>query len=168
MTFEHARILSREALAATIARTRQGRRVVFTNGCFDLLHAGHVDLLIRARALGDVLVVGVNDDGSVARLKGPSRPVTPLAQRAYVLAGLACVDYVCAFAEDTPLKLIEAVLPDVLVKGGDWPVASIVGGDVVTARGGLVASLPLLPGLSTTAVIARILATNPPGSKEKA
>ena len=168
MTFEHARILSREALAATIARTRQGRRVVFTNGCFDLLHAGHVDLLIRARALGDLLVVGVNDDGSVARLKGPSRPVTPLAQRAYVLAGLACVDYVCAFAEDTPLKLIEAVLPDVLVKGGDWPVASIVGGDVVTARGGLVASLPLLPGLSTTAVIARILAANPPGSKEKA
>ncbi|MFP5258330.1 MAG: adenylyltransferase/cytidyltransferase family protein, partial [Acidobacteriota bacterium] len=126
MTFEHEKILSREALAATIARTRQGRRVVFTNGCFDLLHAGHVDLLIRARALGDLLVVGVNDDGSVARLKGPSRPVTPLAQRAYVLAGLACVDHVCAFAEDTPLALIEAVLPAVLVKGGDWPVASIV------------------------------------------
>ncbi|MFP5258120.1 MAG: D-glycero-beta-D-manno-heptose 1-phosphate adenylyltransferase, partial [Acidobacteriota bacterium] len=120
------------------------------------------------RALGDLLVVGVNDDGSVARLKGPSRPVTPLAQRAYILAGLACVDYVCAFAEDTPLKLIEAVLPDALVKGGDWPVAAIVGGDVVTARGGLVASLPLLPGLSTTAVIARILAANPPGRKEKA
>lgn len=157
MPFEHPKILSRPALVATLARLRPGRTVVFTNGCFDLLHAGHVDVLTRARALGDVLVLGLNDDASVARLKGPSRPVTPLAQRAYVLAGLACVDFICPFAEDTPLGLITAVLPDVLVKGGDWPVASIVGGDVVTARGGRVVSLPLLPGLSTTAVIERIL-----------
>lgn len=160
MTFEHEKILSRQALAETIASRRPGRAVVFTNGCFDLLHAGHVDVLTRARALGDLLVVGLNDDASVARLKGPSRPVTPLAQRAYVLAGLACVDFVSAFAEDTPLELIRAVLPDVLVKGGDWPVAAIVGGDVVAARGGKVVSLPLVPGLSTTAVITRILALN--------
>ncbi|MHC1789707.1 D-glycero-beta-D-manno-heptose 1-phosphate adenylyltransferase [Solidesulfovibrio sp.] len=162
MTFEHEKILSRPALAETIARLRPGRRVVFTNGCFDLLHAGHVDVLTRARALGDLLLVGLNDDASVARLKGPSRPVTPLAQRAYVLAGLACVDFVAPFAEDTPLELIRAVLPDVLAKGGDWPVAAIVGNDLVTARGGRVVSLPLVPGLSTTAVIARILALCPP------
>ena len=158
MTFEHEKILGRAELADAVARVRPGRTVVFTNGCFDLLHAGHADLLARARALGDLLVVGLNDDASVARLKGPSRPVTPQAQRAYVLASLACVDYVSLFAEDTPLELILAAQPDVLVKGGDWPVASIVGGDAVTARGGRVVSLPLVPGLSTTAVIERILA----------
>jgi rfaE bifunctional protein nucleotidyltransferase chain/domain len=155
---EHPRVLDREALAAKLARMRPGTTVVFTNGCFDLLHAGHVDLLTRARALGDLLVVGLNDDASVRRLKGPARPVTPLAERAYVLAGLACVDYVTPFAEDTPLECIAALLPDVLVKGGDWPVERIVGGALVAARGGVVRSLPLLPGLSTTAVIARILA----------
>ncbi|KHK02751.1 D-glycero-beta-D-manno-heptose 1-phosphate adenylyltransferase [Desulfovibrio sp. TomC] len=158
MTFEHEKILPREALVAALARVRPGRTVVFTNGCFDLLHAGHVDVLTRARTLGDLLVVGLNDDASVVRLKGARRPITPVAERAYVLAGLACVDFVSPFAEDTPLELIEAVLPDVLVKGGDWPVSAIVGGDVVTARGGRVASLPLAPGLSTTAVIERIIA----------
>lgn len=157
MTFEHDKILGRAALAAAVTKARPGRRVVFTNGCFDLLHAGHADLLTRARALGDLLVVGLNDDASVARLKGPSRPVTPEAQRAYVLASLACVDYVSLFAEDTPLELILAIAPDVLVKGGDWPVASIVGGEAVAARGGRVVSLPLVPGLSTTAVIERII-----------
>ncbi len=155
---DHPKILEREALAAVLSRTRRGRTVVFTNGCFDLLHAGHVDLLGRARALGDLLVVGVNDDASVTRLKGPTRPVTPLSERAYVLAGLACVDYVCAFAEDTPLALVAALAPDVLVKGGDWPVSAIVGAELVAARGGRVESLPLLPGLSTTNIIARILA----------
>lgn len=162
MTFEHDKILGRAALAAAVARARPGRTVVFTNGCFDLLHAGHADLLARAKALGDLLVVGLNDDASVARLKGPSRPVTPETQRAYVLASLACVDYVSLFAEDTPLELILAVKPDVLVKGGDWPVASIVGGEAVVARGGKVVSLPLVPGLSTTAVIERILARGGP------
>lgn len=162
MTFEHDKILGREALAAAIAKARPGRTVVFTNGCFDLLHAGHADLLARARALGDLLVVGLNDDASVARLKGPSRPVTPQDQRAYVLASLACVDYVSLFAEDTPLELILAAQPDVLVKGGDWPVASIVGGEAVAARGGKVVSLPLVPGLSTTAVIERILSRGGP------
>ncbi|OLN28621.1 ADP-heptose synthase [Desulfovibrio sp. DV] len=162
MTFEHEKILARPALAAAIARLRPGRTVVFTNGCFDLLHAGHVDVLTRARALGDLLVVGLNDDASVARLKGTRRPVTPAAERAYILAGLACVDFVSPFAEDTPLELIKAVLPDVLVKGGDWPVSAIVGGDVVTARGGRVVSLPLAPGLSTTAIIERIIASHTP------
>ena len=162
MTFEHEKILARPDLATAIARLRPGRTVVFTNGCFDLLHAGHVDVLTRARALGDLLIVGLNDDASVARLKGARRPVTPAAERAYILAGLACVDFVSPFAEDTPLELIKAVLPDVLVKGGDWPVSAIVGGDVVTARGGRVVSLPLAPGLSTTAIIERIIASHSP------
>jgi rfaE bifunctional protein nucleotidyltransferase chain/domain len=158
MSLDHPKILDLPDLAAVLTRLRPGRTVVFTNGCFDLLHAGHVDLLDRARALGDLLVVGLNDDASVARLKGPTRPVTPLAERAYVLAGLSSVDFVCPFAEDTPLALIASLLPDVLVKGGDWPVTAIVGGDVVTAHGGRVESLPLLPGLSTSGVIERILA----------
>jgi D-glycero-beta-D-manno-heptose 1-phosphate adenylyltransferase len=157
MPFEHNKILARSDLAAVLTRMRSGKTVVFTNGCFDLLHAGHVDLLSRARALGDLLVVGLNSDASVSRLKGPTRPVTPLPQRAFVLAGLTCVDFIVPFAEDTPLALISTLLPDVLVKGGDWPVAAIVGGDVVTAHGGRVESLPLLPGLSTSGIIARIL-----------
>lgn len=156
--FDHPKIHDRPALLAAVGRLRAGKVVVFTNGCFDLLHAGHVDLLTRARGLGDLLVVGVNNDASVVRLKGPTRPVTPLAERAYLLAGLACVDFVTAFAEDTPLELVTALMPDVLVKGGDWPVSAIVGGQAVLARGGRVVSLPLLPGLSTTAVIARIRA----------
>jgi len=158
MPFKHPKIVDRPGLLAALARERAGRTVVFTNGCFDLLHAGHVDLLGRARAPGGLLVVGLNDDASVIRLKGPARPITPLVQRAYVLAGLSCVDFVCPFAEDTPLALITAVMPEVLVKGGDWPVAAIVGADVVAARGGRVESLPLAPGLSTTDIIARILA----------
>ena len=148
--------LESRVAALRAALPRRGR-VVFTNGCFDLLHAGHVDLLARARALGAALVVGVNSDASVRRLgKGPERPVTPLRQRMFVLAGLASVDMVAAFDEDTPAEIIARVLPDVLVKGGDWPVERIVGRDTVQARGGEVFSLPLLPGYSTTAVIERI------------
>ena len=113
-----------------------GARIVFTNGCFDLLHPGHVRYLEAARALGDVLVVGLNDDASVRRLKGPGRPILPLAERAEVLAGLAAVDHVSPFAEDTPLALIEALAPDVLVKGADWAADDIVGRDQVLARGG--------------------------------
>nr|WP_051272100.1 D-glycero-beta-D-manno-heptose 1-phosphate adenylyltransferase [Fundidesulfovibrio putealis] len=131
-------------------------RVVFTNGCFDLLHPGHVDLLTRARELGDLLVLGLNSDASVLGLKGPSRPVTPWQDRALVLAGLSCVDFVVGFDDPTPLALIEAVLPDVLVKGGDWAVEAIVGREAVEAAGGRVVSLALLPGYSTTGVIARI------------
>lgn len=133
-------------------------RVVFTNGCFDLLHPGHVDLLARARELGDLLVLGLNSDASVLGLKGPSRPVTPWQDRAMVLAGLSCVDFVVGFDDPTPLALIEAVLPDVLVKGGDWAVEAIVGREAVEAAGGRVVSLALLPGYSTTGVIARIKA----------
>ncbi len=143
-------------LAALAPRRRAGARVVFTNGCFDLLHPGHVRSLEAARAFGDVLVVGVNDDASVARLKGPGRPVLRLAERAEVLAGLAAVDHVVAFAEDTPLRLVEVLEPDVLVKGADWDANDIVGGDVVRARGGRVERIDLVPGVSTSEIIRRI------------
>jgi D-glycero-beta-D-manno-heptose 1-phosphate adenylyltransferase len=132
------------------------KRVVFTNGCFDLLHPGHVDLLVRAKSLGDVLVVGINSDGSVRRLKGGGRPVVGQEDRAYVLSALESVDYVVLFDQDTPLELITLVQPDVLVKGGDWPVERIVGREAVLARGGEVHSLVLLPGYSTTELIERI------------
>lgn len=139
------------------ARNGHGARIVFTNGCFDLLHPGHVDLLCRARSLGDLLVVGLNTDASVRALgKGPDRPVNPLQVRAFVLAHLRCVDYVASFDAPTPYDLIAAVRPDVLVKGGDWPVEHIVGRDIVQARGGTVHSLPLLLGYSTTALLQRI------------
>ena len=147
------KILPLEELLARLAPLRGQRKIVFTNGCFDLLHPGHVDLLTRARALGDVLVVGLNSDASVRGLKGPPRPVVPWGDRALVLAGLGCVDFVTGFDDPTPLALIEAILPQVLVKGGDWPVEAIVGRDAVEAAGGNVLSLPLLPGYSTTALI---------------
>lgn len=129
------------------------RKIVFTNGCFDIIHAGHVDLLSRAREQGDLLVLGLNSDKSVRSIKGEKRPVTKQQQRAFVLAGLACIDYVIFFDEDTPYNLINAVQPDVLVKGGDWTVDNIVGRDIVEGRGGEVLSLALLPGYSTTSVI---------------
>ena len=134
----------------------EGVRLVFTNGCFDILHPGHVDYLQRARDLGDRLILGLNSDASVRRLKGEKRPVNPEMDRARVLSGLACVDYVILFEEDTPLELIRAVQPHVLVKGGDWSVDRIVGRDIVTARGGDVLSIPVLPGYSTTGLIERI------------
>jgi len=157
MSLAHPKILDRAGLPERLAKRRQGRRLVFTNGCFDLLHPGHCDLLARCKALGDLLLVAVNSDESVQRLKGPTRPVTPLAQRMFVLAHLECVDVVTSFGEDTPYEILSEVLPDVLAKGGDWPVEKIVGRDLVAARGGEVKSLPLLPGFSTTEAIARIL-----------
>jgi len=132
------------------------KKIVFTNGCFDLLHPGHVDYLERARALGDVLVVGLNSDESVRRLKGPKRPINAEMDRALVLAGLGCVNFVIIFSEDTPYNLIKAVQPDVLVKGGDWPIDKIVGKDIVLAKGGEVKSLDFLPGYSTTSLIDKI------------
>lgn len=139
------------------AAREDGRRVVFTNGCFDLIHAGHVELLERARELGDLLIVGLNDDASVARLKGPGRPLVPVEERAEVLMALSSVDRVVVFGEDTPLRIIEALSPEVLVKGGDWPVEEIVGREAVEASGGEVRSMPgSRPGLSTTALLARI------------
>ncbi|QLA19748.1 D-glycero-beta-D-manno-heptose 1-phosphate adenylyltransferase [Desulfolutivibrio sulfoxidireducens] len=154
---DHPKIVALPRLLQLLSPRRDAKTVVFTNGCFDLLHAGHADFLARAKALGDILVVGLNADESVRRLKGPARPVTPLDQRAFVLACLASTDYITAFTQDTPLDLITAIQPDILVKGGDWSPDTIVGKDVVLARGGSVQSLPLLPGISTTAVIARIL-----------
>ena len=135
----------------------QGQKVVFTNGCFDLLHPGHVRYLEEARSLGDALIIGVNTDLSVTRLKkGPGRPLTPEADRARVLAACACVDRVVLFAEDTPLALITLLAPDILVKGGDYSLDEIVGRDVVEARGGRVVALPFVPGYSTTNLVARI------------
>jgi len=162
MSLEHPKILTLDDfLAVRIALPKQ-YKLVFTNGCFDILHPGHVDLLARARALGDGLILGLNSDASVRRIKGdvagPRRPVNPQAERAFVLAGLESVDFVVVFDEATPLSLIQAVGPQVLVKGGDWPLDKIVGRDAVEAAGGTVVSLPLLPGYSTTGLIERLLA----------
>jgi D-beta-D-heptose 7-phosphate kinase/D-beta-D-heptose 1-phosphate adenosyltransferase len=149
-----------DALRAALApRRRDGTRVVFTNGCFDLVHAGHVRYLEAARGLGDVLVVGLNDDASVRRLKGAGRPILALAERAEVLAGLTAVDHLVAFAEDTPLALIEILPPDVLVKGADWAADDIVGLNLVLARGGRVERVDLVPGVSTSEIIRRIRAS---------
>lgn len=166
MVLTHPKIVAYADIAAHVQALRQNWqgagpvRVVFTNGCYDVLHPGHVDLLARARMLGDVLVLGLNADDSVRRLGKlpllPQRPIQPLAVRAYLAAHLSAVDVVTDFAQDTPLALIELVQPDVLVKGGDWPVEQIVGRDCVEARGGLVVSLPLLEGYSTTALIRKI------------
>lgn len=143
----------RDRLAPLRAR---GGRVVFTNGCFDLVHPGHVRYLASARALGDALVVGLNDDASVRRLKGPGRPILAAAERAEVLAALAAVDHVIFFADDTPRALIAALRPDVLVKGADWAPADIVGADEVRAVGGRVERIDLVPGVSTTELLRRI------------
>lgn len=135
-----------------------GDRVVFTNGVYDLLHRGHVEYLEDARALGDRLVVGVNADASVRRLKGPTRPIVPEDERAELIAALACVDLAVIFDDDTPLALIEAVAPDVLVKGADWALDRIVGREFVEARGGRVERITLREGASTSAIVERILA----------
>jgi D-beta-D-heptose 7-phosphate kinase/D-beta-D-heptose 1-phosphate adenosyltransferase len=137
-------------------RTGFWGRVVFTNGVFDLLHPGHVDVLNAARRAGDALVVGVNGDASVRRLKGDSRPVRAQADRVYVIASLEAVDAVTIFDEDTPLELVRALQPDVIVKGGDYTPDSIVGADEVRARGGSVVVVPLTPGQSTTSIIERL------------
>ncbi len=147
-----SRVLSRESLSARFGRPRD-RRLVFTNGCFDLLHRGHVEHLAQARALGDVLVVGVNSDASVRRLKGAGRPRVAEADRAAALAALESVDAVTVFDEDTPLELIGMLLPDVLIKGGDYELDGIVGREVVEEAGGEVRVLPFLEGYSTTAIL---------------
>jgi D-beta-D-heptose 7-phosphate kinase/D-beta-D-heptose 1-phosphate adenosyltransferase len=142
-------------------RRKQGGTVVFTNGVFDLLHPGHIEVLEAARRLGDALVVGVNGDDSARRLgKGPGRPVQPADARARVVAALAAVDRVVLFDEDTPLTLIESLAPDVLVKGGDYTRETIVGADFVESRGGAVYAIPLLPGQSTTAIVERLRVTS--------
>jgi len=150
-----SKLLSRRAAAAAVARARRrGERIVFTNGCFDLLHVGHLSSLEAARRLGDRLVVGVNGDAGVRRLKGAGRPVVPARQRALLLAALACVDWVVVFSEPTPLALIRALRPDVLAKGGDWARAQIVGREQVESWGGRVVRLRELPGVRTTRILA--------------
>lgn len=156
---EHRRSapLIREAAAALAARVRDaGGRVVFTNGVFDLLHPGHVRYLRDARNLGELLLVGINSDDSVRRIKGPHRPVNPEHERAEVLLGLASVDGVVVFDEDTPQAIITAIQPDILVKGSDWGPDDIIGRDVVEARGGRVVRMPLAPGHSTSDLIRRV------------
>ena len=152
-----SKIIDKQALLEARAKMRQaGKQLVFTNGCFDLIHAGHVRYLAQARALGDVLVVALNSDRSVRALKGEGRPILNEQERAEVIAALEAVDYVIVFDEETPRELIAALLPDVLVKGGDWPLDQIVGRDEVEAVGGKVLSLPYVEGSSTTEIIERI------------
>ncbi len=136
---------------------RRGKKVVFTNGTFDIVHRGHVEYLAAARKLGDVLIVGLNTDASIRRIKGTNRPINHNADRAAVLAALAAVDYVVFFGDDTPARLIDRIIPDVLVKGADWKPGSIVGADTVLAHGGHVRTIRLTRGRSTTNVINRVL-----------
>lgn len=142
-----------DLIVAVAAHKRNGQGVVFTNGCFDLLHPGHLRSLEQARALGDILIVGINSDASVRGLKGPERPVISQDERAEILAALATVDYVTIFDEPTPREVIARVLPNVLVKGGDWGANEIVGREEVEAAGGRVVSIPLEPGYSTTEIL---------------
>jgi D-beta-D-heptose 7-phosphate kinase/D-beta-D-heptose 1-phosphate adenosyltransferase len=152
------KVLARDQIGRLTARLRgEGRKIVFTNGCFDLLHPGHVDYLRQARSYGDCLVVGVNTDGSVRRSKGATRPVCPLEDRLELLAALDSVDYLVAFEEDTPLSLIEEVSPHVLAKGEDWRQKGVVGREWVEAHGGRVVLVPLREGYSTSELIQRIV-----------
>ena len=156
-----SKMKQRQELAALLQSHRQaGKRIVFTNGCFDLMHVGHTRYLQAAKDLGDLLVDAVNSDASVRSLnKAPDRPIVSEAQRAEVVAALGCVDYVILFNEPDPQSLIGALQPDVLVKGGDWAVERIVGREIVEARGGVVRTIPLVPGVSTTSLIQRIRST---------
>lgn len=151
-------VIDLEPLKAERERLRrQKKKVVFTNGCFDIIHRGHIEYLSRSKALGDVLIVGVNTDRSVNRIKGPARPIVPEDDRAYIVANLSPVDYVCLFDQDTPFEVISSLVPDVLVKGADWKVDEIVGKDVVERSGGTVATIDFLPNHSTSAIIRTIV-----------
>ena len=157
-----ARIRTNDEIRGLVSQLRsEGRRIVFTNGVFDLLHPGHVRYLRQARALGDALIVGVNGDGSVRRNKGPQRPINPERERAEVLAALDCVEAVVIFDEDTPADIVRLVQPDILVKGADWPPDQIVGRDTVEARGGRVVLMPVEQGYSTSAIIDRVERSRP-------
>ncbi len=152
-----SKLKSLQTLLSFLKKDRsKSKRIVFTNGCFDILHTGHIRYLTRARALGDLLVIGLNSDASVRRLKGPKRPVTGQNERAEVLSALSCVDHVVLFDEDTPLSLIKAIRPYFLVKGGDWKKEAIVGSSFVESYGGKVKSLPYIKGFSTTGLIEKI------------
>ena len=136
------------------------KKIVFTNGCFDILHAGHVRYLIKARSLGDLLVVGLNSDASVKKIKGPKRPVVPEAERGEVLSALEAVDFIVTFDDETPIKVIDAIKPDILVKGADWKHGEIVGEDIVKASGGKVVRVTLVKGKSTTNIIEKVIKLN--------
>ena len=142
------------ALASSLKAKK--KRIVFTNGCFDLIHAGHIKYLNKAKALGDVLIVGINSDSSIRKIKGPKRPIVEQGDRAAVVAALQSVDYISIFNDTTPIKLIKAVRPDVLVKGADWQVSGIVGGDFVKSYGGKVRAISLVKGRSTSKLIRKI------------
>lgn len=155
---KHPAVLSlAEALDVRAHLRRTNRSLVFTNGVFDILHRGHCEYLDAARRCGDALLVGLNSDASVRRLKGPNKPIVPEDDRAFVLAMLACVDYVVLFDEDTPFELISALVPDVLVKGADYTLDTIVGRDVVEAAGGRVLTIPLTPGRSSTNIVQTVI-----------
>ncbi len=155
----NSKIKTRAALRKIVARLKAaGRKIVFTNGCFDLLHYGHVQYLQTSKQKGDILVVALNSDSSLRRIKGPQRPLVPQADRMRTIAGLESVDFVVLFHEETPLKTIRAVCPDVLVKGADWKKQAIVGADVVMQQGGRVVQIPLAKGRSTTELIKKIVA----------
>ena len=152
------KVKSKEVLCKTIEDLKKkGKRIVFTNGCFDLLHLGHVRYLEKSKSLGDILVVGVNSDRSVRSLKGPERPILPEEERTEILSSLACVDYVTVFDELTPLELISSLQPHVYVKGGDWAKEAVVGKEVVEQSGGKVVILPFVEGSSTSNLIETIL-----------
>jgi D-glycero-beta-D-manno-heptose 1-phosphate adenylyltransferase len=166
----HSKALTlEEAILRFGPEKRNGRKIVFTNGCFDLLHPGHIRGFEMARQMGDVLIVGLNSDSSVRQLKGPTRPVIPEQERAEILSALEAVDAVIIFDELTPREVISRLLPDVLVKGGDWPGNQIVGREEVEAAGGRVVSIPFLPGYSTTAILQKIReGSGPSKASEKA
>lgn len=151
-------ITNREELKAIRKKLREsGKKVVFTNGCFDILHAGHVDYLSKAKSFGDVLILGLNSDASVTRIKGEKRPIVVQEERAFILANLKCVDFVTLFEEDTPFELIKDLVPDYLVKGADWDPSKIVGKDIVEQAGGEVKTIPFINFTSTTEIIKTIL-----------
>ena len=135
----------------------EGKSVVFTNGCFDIIHAGHVDYLAKAKECGDVLILGLNSDKSVRSIKGEKRPIVPESERAFILSNLKSVDYVTLFDEDTPFEIISAIIPDILVKGADWPIDQIVGRDIVESNGGVVKTIKFVNQVSTTNIIKTIL-----------
>lgn len=151
------KIQTQSALKGVLDKLRkQGKRIAFTNGCFDILHYGHIKYLQDAKAMSDILVLGLNSDASVKRIKGKERPVNKQADRLMVLAALSCVDYLTIFNQDTPLKLIKLLKPDLLLKGGDWKADKIIGGEFVKSYGGRVKTIPYLKGYSTTGLIARL------------
>ena len=151
-------IISREELKKIRKDLKEkGKKVVFTNGCFDLIHAGHVDYLTKAKEFGDVLIVAVNSDESIRRIKGKTRPITPLSERGFVLSNLKAVDYVTPFEEDTPFEIIKDLVPDILVKGADWSIENIVGRDTVESNGGEVKTIEFVNNQSTSNIIKIIL-----------